>query len=188
MIRTATRTRPCQREVRNGDRAIVRAEGGRTLIVVVDALGHGPVAADVSDVAEERLGQISLARGVADVLAEAHGALRGTRGAALTAVLVGEDAIEAAGVGNVGIRGHGVGLSMVPIPGIVGVRMRSPRVFRAERPAAGRLVVHSDGVSSRFDLASLESLDVEAAADVIFEHHAHDHDDATLVIVDLQRG
>ena len=48
MIReVAYLTRPREGETENGDRAVVVDLGDVTLLAVIDALGHGPVAARV---------------------------------------------------------------------------------------------------------------------------------------------
>lgn len=188
MFRTATRTRPCRGETRNGDRAVVRREDGRILVAVVDALGHGPVAADVADLAERALLEAQLGDGVVPVLERLHVALRGTRGAAATVLLADANEVAAAGIGNVALRVTGLALAMVPVPGIVGVRARSFRGFEAALSTGARLVLFSDGISSRFSLDELTVRDTERAADSLFERCARDHDDATLVVLDIGRG
>lgn len=184
MLRTTVRTRPCEGETENGDRAVVRSEGDVWLAVMIDALGHGPAAARVADVAERRLAEVELAFGLPSILEDLHAALRGSRGAAVTAVFVRGTKIEAGGIGNVAFRAHGIPFAMAPSPGIVGTRVRAFKTFQGELRSGARLVLHTDGVSGRFDLADVGQLGTEAAADVLFERLARNHDDATLLVAD----
>ncbi|CAM4415037.1 MULTISPECIES: hypothetical protein [Myxococcus] len=55
-LAVAHRSRPKVGALENGDGFMVRQECARTLVAVVDALGHGPVAAQM--LAEEMLGLV----------------------------------------------------------------------------------------------------------------------------------
>lgn len=186
MLPHAIKTRPCDGEVRNGDRAVVRIEPDAVLLAVVDALGHGPHAADAADVAEDVLRTRPLA-GSISLLEALHASLRGGRGAAVTVVLVTATSVEIAGVGNVAFRCHGAALAYAPAAGVVGGRFRPPKPYFAPRPECARLFLASDGVTSRFDPSDYASLDVEAAAAQLFAAGGKSHDDATLIVADLSR-
>lgn len=183
--RWAHRSRPCAGETANGDLALVLSDGEREAFVVVDALGHGPRAQQVAELAAAALRRASLVGGVEGIVSEVHGTLRGSRGAAMTIVLREGSKVTAAGVGNVALRFFGPStLRLVPTEGVLGGRMRSLRVVEGNT-VSGRLVLHSDGVSQRFDSALVTSGSLEEACERLLADHGVRHDDATVLIAEL---
>ena len=78
--------------------------GGRTLIIVADGLGHGPLAADASIAALAAFhDEAPSGRGPADILGEIHRRLRSTRGAAVAIAEISpaSEELRFAGLGNV---------------------------------------------------------------------------------------
>jgi negative regulator of sigma-B (phosphoserine phosphatase) len=156
---------------------------GITLLAVVDALGHGPRAEEAAVLAVRALeawagGTLASAFDVVDV------ALRGSRGAAMTALLFGGAGIEAAGVGNVALRTSGLTIPFVQTPGVLGAQRRALRVAQAPR-ATGRVLLASDGISTRLDFERVMALEADAAVEHLLEAHGSNHDDATALIVDV---
>lgn len=186
--RWAQRTRPCAGETANGDLALVLADEAREAFVVIDALGHGPRAEEVALAAAAALRGAPLSAGVEALFAVVHQALRGGRGAAMTAVWREGSLLRAAGVGNVGMRfvsGAPVSpLSLVPTDGVLGARARTLRVAEGH-VTSGRLVLHSDGISHRFDPARLAQGPLEDACARLLADHGVAHDDATVLIAEL---
>lgn len=179
-------SRSCEGETANGDAIVVRRDGDRVLFAVVDAIGHGPVAAEVANEARRHLEEVSIDVSVGDVVAGLHEHLRGTRGAAATVCVVRGNEIEGAGVGNVEVSATLSALSCVLTPGILGVRMSRLRVFSASVATDTRIIVHSDGISRRFDLSPLRALPAAAACRAIMEDHRKPHDDATVLVADAE--
>jgi negative regulator of sigma-B (phosphoserine phosphatase) len=177
---------PCTGETLNGDAVVVREYGSDVLIAVIDGLGHGPKAADVAQAARTWLeaatpsadGALGLTRGL-------HSALQGSRGAAALVLLLAADRMEACSVGNVELRSSLGTLPFVLTPGVLGVRLRQPKVCSAPRLIAERLVLFTDGISGRFDQAALRPLSPQDSVSHIFSAHRHKHDDASVVVVDL---
>ena len=168
-----------------GDAVVVRREGDFTLISVIDGLGHGTKAAAVAVRACELLEQQSPKSGVLAIMNEVHRGLAESRGACILVCVVSPGEVEVCSVGNVELRAHGIELPFMLTPGVVGTRMSRPRVARAAIAGTSRLVIYSDGVSSRFHLAEFASLSSADACKTIFERHRRSHDDATLVVADL---
>ncbi len=82
--------------------------------------------------------------------------------------------------------GRKFGLLAVGVPpGVLGGAVRQLRVFAAELHSHSRLVLFSDGISSRFSLDHLRLLTASDASHKLLEQHGHAHDDATAMIVDL---
>jgi negative regulator of sigma-B (phosphoserine phosphatase) len=178
-------SRPRVGEIENGDRVIVRRRGSGVLVVVVDALGHGPKAASVAASANELVNALPEADGVTDVIDGLHQALTGQRGAAALAFFVSNAGVEACSVGNVELRAKAGRLPLVLTAGVLGVRLRSPRTVKTVAPCEERFVFYSDGISGRFDLKAQGPLTPSELATHIFKNHRHTHDDSTVVVADL---
>ncbi|MBJ6760516.1 SpoIIE family protein phosphatase [Myxococcaceae bacterium JPH2] len=182
----AHRSRPRQGETANGDSALIREDGGHTLLAVVDALGHGPLAADAAQAALRCLEQVSLTAGLASVLESLHQALRGGRGAAAMLALYDGRTLRCGGVGNVELRALGTKIPVLPTPGILGQHVRAVREAEVTPALGDRLVLFSDGVSSRLELDMTRGLTPEAACALLLERYGRETDDATVLVADVE--
>lgn len=178
--------RPCQGEVRSGDAAVVRAVDGTALIAVVDALGHGPTAADIADRAAEHLGSARLDQDMVQTMEGLHEALRGTRGAAAMVAILRDSSIDGCGVGNVELRSLGANVPVVQSPGILGVRVRRYKVFSGRVERGSRLMLFSDGISPQVGVGQTRAMNPRAACEYVFENFRRPHDDATVLVVDVE--
>lgn len=174
---------PCAGESVSGDSIVVRRFEGGVLVAVVDALGHGPKAAEVAEIARGCLESLTLppSGGVASVIEELHARLRGTRGAAAMVCLLDGPTLDGAGVGNVELRAIGAPLPIVLSPGILGVQVRQIRSFSGQLAPGSRLFVFSDGISRHAPFGALARLGVEQACETLLREHRHVHDDASVV-------
>jgi hypothetical protein len=185
LSRFAHESRPRAGEKENGDRAVAFERDGRLILAVIDGLGHGPQASAAASAAAAEIGRADFAGGPAVVVRAVHEALRGTRGAVMTLVMVGESAIETCGVGNVALRlSGGIKHSFIPNAGVLGHNLRVPRTARSAR-VRGRIILHSDGISSRFDPDAVRELDPAAACARILAEHRRDVDDSTVLVADV---
>ncbi|HVH47484.1 MAG TPA: phosphoserine phosphatase [Labilithrix sp.] len=178
-------SRPREGESVCGDAVVVREQGAGVLLALIDALGHGPKAAEVADVSTHWLASAPPDDGAPGIIQGLHRALHGSRGAAGLIVVVSPKGIEACSVGNVELRSTTNKLPFVLTPGVLGVRLRQPRTSFAAAPIAERFVLFSDGISGRFDLRGLRDRSTSDAATYIFANHRHAHDDATVIVVDV---
>lgn len=171
-----------------GDAWIVLEQKNRTVAVVVDGLGHGPEAAAAADEA------VRMIRVVADehpaaVIDAAHGALRSTRGAALAVAAIhpSEQRVHFAGIGNISVTLHapdGTSRSLASLNGTVGHAMRTVQEFQYDWPAGGMLLMHSDGIHSRWRLDSYPGLTRHhpaLVAGALYRDALRGRDDATVV-------
>lgn len=178
-------SRPRIGEQENGDDVVVIQRGDAILVVVVDALGHGPAAAKVAHAATEWVRATSAATTVLDVTNGLHRALQASRGAAALVFSVSPTQIEACGVGNVDLRSASGKLPFVLTPGVLGVRLRQPRSCSTAGPLRDRFVLFSDGISGRFDLKAHAGFAPSELAAHIFAKHRHEHDDSTVFVLDV---
>jgi anti-sigma regulatory factor (Ser/Thr protein kinase) len=171
------------------DWGIVVDETGRATLTVADGLGHGGSAALASRRAVEIAAEHA-ADPAGAVVASVHAGLRATRGAALAVAELSStgSSIRYAGLGNISasVVSPGESRSLVSHNGIAGHEMRKIQEFPYEWPPNALLVVHSDGVSSRWDLSRYPGLllrDPSVVAGVIYRDYSRGRDDALIVVV-----
>jgi phosphoserine phosphatase RsbX len=185
--RTEHRSVPREGERECGDIAIVRATAEATLVAVIDALGHGPHAAATAQIAATHLGEASLEQGLLPLMEGLHAALRGSRGAAAMIVLLAPDGrLQGCGVGNVELRAIGARVPAVLTPGVLGASLNRLRTFEARVASGDRLVIFSDGLSSRMELDRVRGLTPGEACDALMTQYRRTHDDSTVLVTDIE--
>jgi negative regulator of sigma-B (phosphoserine phosphatase) len=171
-----------------GDAFRVMSIGENTLIAIADGSGHGPEAA----VAATLFCETAMARGsepLPSILQAAHLKLRSTAGAAgaLLTVNCKERLLHFAGIGDIILRGAGrTPVRAVSLPGMLGHRLHRTRMFHCECRKGDLYLLHTDGISSRFELASLPGESVQSIADSILARHGKVYDDATCLVLRWQ--
>lgn len=121
-----------------------------------------------------------------------HGAMRSTRGAALSVIAVDRETKTACccGVGNISAALHSPGRvrNMISQNGTVGHQARHIRGFSYPFQTGDLLVMHSDGISTHWDLSKYPGLLQAAVAPVAAVLHRdfnRGRDDATVLAVRL---
>jgi len=158
-------------------------------VLLVDGLGHGPDAAATAAVATTMFPR--LAKGLPEViLSQMSEAMRASRGAALSVAVIDEAArlTRFSGVGNVDGRVLADGRTehLIPQNGIVGHTMPSVQSSSVPWPAGARLVMHSDGIASRWRLDAYPGLIAAhpaLVAGVIYRDFRRERDDATVLVL-----
>ena len=146
-----------------GDAYATRRTGRGLTLMVSDGSGHGPLAASASSAAVRTfLDPDRVADSPAELLARVHGALSGTRGAAVAVAEIDPDAevVRFAGIGNIAgaVLSEGAKRSMVSLGGVAGYRKPTIRTFEYACPPRALVVLHSDGVRSRWSEADVRGL------------------------------
>ena len=172
-----------------GDSWAVVESGARVLVLVSDGLGHGPLAAAASARAVDVL-RARAADPVAAIVERMHDALRPTRGAAAAVAEVDRRAgvVRFVGVGNIAasIVSNSTIRSMVSHHGTLGHDARKIQMFQYPWPEGGLLVMSSDGIGSRWDLAAYPGLaqrNPALVAAVLYRDFQRGNDDATVVVL-----
>lgn len=172
----------------SGDGWAVAVQDHRVDVMVADGLGHGPDAAEAADAALAAFDQKhDAAPGLYVELA--HAALRGTRGAAVMAARVDASTsrIRFAGAGNVvGRVISGVGdRTLLGQSGTAGIQVRTVQEQEQEWPDHALVILHSDGIQSRWQLddATVLQRDPAIVAAFIFWKFCRGRDDATVLVV-----
>ena len=177
------------RETVSGDSWGFRADGERFALIVADGLGHGPAAADAADKAVAAFDALRDV-GPKEIVETVHVALRSTRGAAVAAVVADRGArkLSFCGAGNVSARliSGVLDRSLMSQHGTAGLQVRRLQEVDYEWPAHALLVVHSDGIVSRWDLRAVPDLlgcDAIVVAAWLIRGHLRGRDDATVVVL-----
>jgi anti-sigma regulatory factor (Ser/Thr protein kinase) len=181
---------PVAGEMACGDAYDLAEHSAQSLLLVVDGLGHGP-AAQTAAWETVAVFRDRAAEGPETILWAAHAALRSTRGAAMAVALVDRERAEVryAGVGNIAgailAPNGGRSTSLVSHNGTVGHAVRRVQEFVYPWPPGALLVMNSDGLGSRWDLATYPGLAARhpaAVAGVLFRDFRRPRDDATIVV------
>jgi anti-sigma regulatory factor (Ser/Thr protein kinase) len=189
-------TRPMTGETICGDAYAVRAVGDTVAVLVCDGLGHGELAARAS-LEAARLFRDSPGDPTDPVatLLGIHRGISHTRGAAAAVAVLdpGANLLRFAGLGNIsGVLVDGSGRTgLNSRPGIVGHQARAFREVRHPFGPDSLMVLHSDGVSPRWDLADHPGITTHGAlviAATILRDAGLRRDDACVVVARLTRG
>ena len=161
----------------------------RTVILLVDGLGHGLNAASA---AEEAVAMFRkrIDRPPGDILLFVHEALKKTRGAvaAVTEIRPNEKSLTYAAVGNIatslvsGSRSR----SLVSHSGTLGLAAPKIQEFKERWDPDTVLIMHSDGLQTRWDLSSYSGLLARHPAVIgaaLFRDFRRQRDDASVVVV-----
>lgn len=179
-------TRPMTGQDVCGDAYAIRHDDGVLSVMLADGLGHGPLAAAASTEAV-RAFRGAAPGGPLALLTAVHRALSGTRGAAVAVARLDAGEVRYAGVGNIagtvldGVSRRG----MISHPGIAGAQARTLREAVYPLPPGGVVVLHSDGVTDRHDLAAYPGLLSRTAlvvAAVLLRDFGVRRDDASVVV------
>jgi anti-sigma regulatory factor (Ser/Thr protein kinase) len=161
----------------------------RTLALLVDGLGHGWGAAEAAQEAIAIFQQrVTLAPG--QILAYIHDALKKTRGAvaAIVEIRPKDQVVIYAGVGNISgvLFAGGSSRSLVSHNGTLGMTVPKIQEFRADWASDAMLVLHSDGLHSKWDLSSYAGLVSRHPAVIggaLLRDFRRERDDASVVVV-----
>jgi hypothetical protein len=164
------------------------ADGRRgASLLLVDGSGHGPLAAHAAETAMRTFAD-NIDKECVPLVEAIHRALAPTRGAALAVARIdaGAQVVRFVGVGNIGavLSNGGDVRRMASYNGTAG--HVAPRIREFVYPFTGRplVILHSDGLSARWEIAAYPGLAAghpTLVAGLLFRHHRRDRDDATVV-------
>ena len=177
--------------IQSGDGWATATDGSACTAVLVDGLGHGPIAKAAADAALDVFAR-EYQGDCEKYILLAHEALRATRGGVLGLCRIDRHAMTThfVGIGNIEgrillrDRAHG----LASRNGTLGIDMTAPvmRLLEYAWEPGAVAILHSDGVSARFDSESLRALvmhDPAIIAATIHRDHSRGRDDASVVVV-----
>jgi anti-sigma regulatory factor (Ser/Thr protein kinase) len=172
-----------------GDSWSIRRDDRVFALMVADGLGHGEFAAAASGAAASAF-EHSRSLDPGSALDDVHRALRGTRGAAVATAAIDWKSrrVRYAGLGNISgvILGGEKDQHMVSHNGTAGHEVRSMREFEYRMPERGMLIMHSDGITTNWNLGAYPGLirqDPALAAAVLYRDANRQRDDVCVVAV-----
>lgn len=186
-----------QGETASGDGWCVHQERDRAVILLADGLGHGPNAAEAADAA------IAAFRGITDrtpveIVKALHETLRATRGAAISVAEVQRDTernsaeVRVCAVGNTVTALVGPAATTNALPsmnGTAGLQVSALREFVQPWEAGAMLVMHTDGITTRWRADSYPGVlqhDPAVLAAVLHRDASRKRDDATVLAFTLR--
>jgi anti-sigma regulatory factor (Ser/Thr protein kinase) len=175
-------------EIVCGDAWSSRHTPKRSVYIVADGLGHGPLAAEASQEAI-RVFNEAWDRSPEEILKMIHGALAKTRGSAVSIaeILYDKRCVNYAGAGNIVgvIWSKGKTKSMVSMNGTVGHSIGKFQSFSYPWESNSMLIMHSDGLATRWGLEQYSGLAQRhpaLIAAVLYHDFSRKRDDATIVV------
>jgi anti-sigma regulatory factor (Ser/Thr protein kinase) len=179
--------RPITGETECGDVFAAAETEDQLTGVLCDGLGHGPLAAiaameAVAVVLEDPAGE------PAALLERAHRRMAHTRGGVVAVVQAAGTVVRFAGLGNIAavILADGTRKGMISVPGIAGHQARTIRQFEYTAPPGAAIILHSDGISGRWDAGALPGLNARdplVVASVLLAHAGSRRDDAGILVL-----
>jgi anti-sigma regulatory factor (Ser/Thr protein kinase) len=171
-----------------GDAWAVGTTDTAVAVLVVDGLGHGPLAAEAADAAVGTFRSGEVGNPKATML-RLHDALKATRGAAAALAVIDPRAgtLRYCGVGNIvgAIVVNGEKRNLVSHNGTLGHSLATVGEFTYDWDRGATLVMHSDGVSGRWAADQWPGLwqrGPAIGAAVIYRDWRRERDDATVVV------
>ena len=179
--------RPKRGEQANGDGWSLHATQDHCYLLLCDGLGHGPDAATVTQRALAAFALAPTRTALAQVEA-IHLALQGSRGAAIAVATVAGATVDFVGIGNISGR---VWLDdearhLLSHHGIAGHQARKLQLFPQRWAKGGLLLLHSDGLHTRWVLDAYPGLrhrHPSLIAGVLYRDFTRGTDDVTVVAV-----
>lgn len=157
------------------------------LFTLIDGLGHGELAQHASFMAVKSIKK-NAERPLEEIVWQAHRDIRDSRGcvAFIGRVDFPSFELECVNIGNILCRLYSETNSHpISRPGILGHNVKKIFVNRASLAAGDRIVLCTDGVSTRFDLNEVKSEDLDDQARELIDRFGHAHDDASSVVINI---
>jgi anti-sigma regulatory factor (Ser/Thr protein kinase) len=180
--------RPIPGEQVCGDGYAWRWVHGRRQLMLCDGLGHGPLAGLAAQAALEQF-RLAPEVGPREVLDHIHVRTRHTRGvvAAIAELDPDRRLVRFAGIGNIAasVVDGSSRRAMVSMPGILGQVHRDPREFDYPLAPDAVVVLHSDGLTDRWDLGTYPGLSAHSAvliAATLLRDAGRRRDDAAVLV------
>lgn len=175
-------------EAECGDAWMLDYQQDGVVALLADGLGHGHFAAEAAR-AVVRLFNGRTTDGCADALATVHDGVRHTRGAAAAVVRIArsKQILTFAGIGNIvaAVVGLDSTRHAVSHNGTLGHEARHFREYTYPWPAAGLLVMHSDGLISHWSLdryPGLKQRHPGVVAATLYRDFSRGRDDVSVVV------
>lgn len=174
-----------------GDAWHLAIRDGRVSALVIDGLGHGEEAQQAAEAGALAFAAQPFAA-PEELLSDMHQAMTSSRGGAVAVAQFDPQTrgLKFAGIGNIGARLLSLEQSrgLASHPGIVGVQYRKAKVFDYTDAAGQLLIMHSDGLQSRWSLGDYPGLanrHPAVIAALLHRDFCRGRDDVTVLVIAL---
>jgi anti-sigma regulatory factor (Ser/Thr protein kinase) len=171
----------------SGDAWAYQVDNCHSLLLVADGLGHGPAAATAASQAVRIFQEHHRSPGA--IVEAAHAALRSTRGAAIAIAEIDfeQKSVRFAGIGNIAASIFSVTKRhhLLSHNGTVGHEVRKIQELSYPWYANGLLIMHSDGLDSKWQLDRYPGLSEKhpsLIAGVLYRDFNRERDDVTVLV------
>lgn len=182
-------SQPVAGEEECGDGWSVAYDRTRISFMVVDGLGHGPLAAKAAEATVRVFRERALKESPVGAVQSIHRSIASTRGAAaaIAEVRFEDSDLTFCGVGNIAatILQNGQLKKTVSMAGTLGHAMRTAREFSYPAAPGSVLIMHSDGLLTSWSLDSYPGLLTRhpaLIAGVMYRDFKRGRDDATVLV------
>ena len=172
----------------SGDLAFIHEQSAGTFLAIVDAGGHGRSAHHVATKIETIL-RSEETNDLVALIHSMHRQLMGGPGAVIIAGFLDAECLDFTFVQIGDVHGKVFGprrRTLVGQAGMLGHAIRTPNIRSETLFAGDALVLCTDGISERYDLAEIQghrTISADALARQIVKQFGKDHDDATCIVV-----
>lgn len=186
-LRLGAVCRPVKGEEACGDAWTILRQNSAVYLLLADGLGHGVYAADASRAAVDAFRQSPQSE-PATAVGDLHRALRATRGAAIAvAAIHNSGRIGYSGLGNIAgqIIGGPRSQSMLSHNGTAGHSAVRIQQFEYTLPASGLVIMHSDGLTTSWNLDAYPGLarrHPSLVAGTLYRDASRGRDDVCVVV------
>lgn len=160
----------------------------RSIYIMADGLGHGPIAAEAA-LEAVRVFRLFAQQAPDRILSEVHSALTKTRGAAVSVaeILSGKQVLNYVGAGNIvaAICQGGKTRTLVSMNGTVGHTIGRLQQFSYPWTSDCTLIMHSDGLGTRWSMEHYPGLAARhpaLMAGILYRDFGRKRDDATIMV------
>jgi hypothetical protein len=181
---------PLAGETACGDTWLLREQESDVALVLADGLGHGILAAEAAQAAAAAFNTHGFGP-LTTYLQAANSDLRATRGAAVAAARfkLGSPQLNYAGLGNIAgfiLSPNGTTRGLMSYNGTVGIDARTVKELEYDWPSDEVLVMHSDGLRSRWTIPIHSGLLMRHPAIIagaLYRDFRRVSDDVTVVVL-----
>jgi serine phosphatase RsbU (regulator of sigma subunit) len=187
-LKHASLIRPCIGESVSGDAVVIHPLEHGLFVAIVDVLGHGPEAHELTHVIDAFLERRATTN-ISELMTRLHRHLKGTRGAAVGLCVIDSEArtAEYVGIGNTCLRRFGRSETrLVSNEGVLGQNMRTPLLQSLQLESGDVIVLYTDGVSDRFTAEEYPGVlnhTPNEVVRIILDRFGKDYDDSACIAI-----
>ena len=174
----------------SGDAVFIKEEGENLFICIFDGAGHGESAHKISCLGINYI-QKNKHLSLTDLMKGLHGELTGTHGAVaiIGRLNIKEKKLNYVGIGNIFLRVFGEKSKReITQGGVIGYQIRTPKEKCISINYGDIIVLHTDGISSRFNETDYPNIfwdDAKVISNTLLSTFGKSNDDATCAVIRL---